>query len=488
MSSHEPIKPSADKQANQDKLVDEVLAGRFRIERLIARGGMGKVYRAEQMPLGRKVAIKVLSPSAMEADEADFFRERFEREAAACSRLTHANTVRIFDFGQHEDRFFIAMEYIDGRTLSRVLKKESPLSVPRTIHIAQQICSSLAEAHDQGIVHRDIKPGNILLWRQNDDENFVKVVDFGLVKDETDVRKTQATMVKGSPACIAPEQVKRLDSDGRADIYALGCVMYKCLTGRFPFEGKDPMPVMLAHITEEPPTFAEISPQLNIPRTVEWVVQTCLAKDPADRFADMRELYKALSFCRVAADKVDDDFTLELTEGVVMYPEGYTDVSVRMGASQVMSMVSAPGGISQVGPGPADQGKGGGKAIALAAVTLLLLGVGTLMFALGGSGTDEEAAPTTKEAPLAIDAIEAVPDALAAPEPEPEPEPVAEKEEPEVEAAPKPRRRTRRTSSKPKAEPTPAPAPSKPAVQEQTRSAEESSWSSDNEIRDPFAD
>src|SRR4051812_45560969 len=182
--SEPPGTPSSAK-GDVDPLIGRVISGRFKIVSVIARGGMGKVYRAEQAPLGRICALKVLSPK-YDGDRDPEFHKRFFLEAATAAKLTHANTVTIFDYGQEgDDLYYIAMEYIEGRTLHRVLREEGAMNEARVAHIASQVCRSLREAHALGVVHRDLKPGNILVSDRSDERDLVKVLDFGLVKDVT---------------------------------------------------------------------------------------------------------------------------------------------------------------------------------------------------------------------------------------------------------------------------------------------------------------
>src|SRR5688572_7153666 len=192
-----------------DPLVGRILDGRYKIIRRLATGGMGQVYLAEQQGLGRTVAVKVLSTPPSESETNDF-RERFFREARLCSRLTHPNTVRIYDYGHtSDDVYYIVMEYLDGQTLTMVLR-EAPLDPLRVIALAAQVCSSLSEAHALGLIHRDLKPDNLIITRPADGREFVRVVDFGIAKDMLGGdAPTQAGMLFGSPGYMSPEQILR---------------------------------------------------------------------------------------------------------------------------------------------------------------------------------------------------------------------------------------------------------------------------------------
>src|SRR5262245_24338867 len=184
---------------------------------------MGAVYKAEQAPLGRLVAIKVLSPKH-EEDKDPEFRKRFFLEAATVAKLTHPNTVTVFDYGQSEALYFIVMELLEGVTLKQAMRASGPMPPARAIHIAKQICRSLREAHRLGIIHRDMKPGNVMLLQQGDESDFAKVLDFGLVKDtaaEEEEDLTQAGVFMGSPKYMSPEQIQGERVDARTDIYSI---------------------------------------------------------------------------------------------------------------------------------------------------------------------------------------------------------------------------------------------------------------------------
>ncbi|MCA9571683.1 MAG: serine/threonine protein kinase, partial [Myxococcales bacterium] len=274
-----------------------VIAGRYRIERLIARGGMAAVYLAHQTQLNRKVAVKILTPPS-DPEELLDFQERFRLEAETLASLDHPNIVVLHDFGDlHHGRFFLAMEYIKGPRLADILK-DGPLSVDRAFQLIYQVAEALRYAHKRGVIHRDLKPSNLLVTRRDDGLERVKVVDFGLVKlVESDQDITKAGLILGSPHCMAPEQIKGLPVDARTDIYALGVLLYRTLTGVYPFHGPNSAATMIAHLNAPLPRFAEAAPDREIPETVELIVRKCLARSPSDRYLDVPDLLADMLTC-----------------------------------------------------------------------------------------------------------------------------------------------------------------------------------------------
>ncbi|HVY46237.1 MAG TPA: serine/threonine-protein kinase, partial [Minicystis sp.] len=299
-------KPREGRDPGPDPLIGRVVAGRFKITGVIARGGMGKVYKAEQAPLGRVCALKVLNPK-YDGDRDPEFHKRFFLEASTAAKLTHPNTVTIFDYGQSEDIYFIAMEFIDGRTLHRVIREDHSFDEVRAAHVAGQICRSLREAHAMGVVHRDLKPGNILLTDRGDEHDYVKVLDFGLVKDVTGEAEdlTQAGLFMGSPKYMAPEQILGNEISPRTDIYSLGVMIYEMLSGKVPFDRGASVGTLMAHVNEPPPPLAVTNPSVNVSPAMEAIVKKCLEKDPNNRFVSMKALLDALK--KVGGDAVMAD-------------------------------------------------------------------------------------------------------------------------------------------------------------------------------------
>ena len=268
----------------------ETVSGRFIIKRLLGEGGMGKVYLAEQLPMGRKVALKVLRPD-LSSDEGAV--KRFFREALAVSRLQHPNTVTLFDYGESEKGdVFIAMEYLEGMSLKDLLAVSNKTSADRALNIIAQVALSLAEAHRKEIVHRDLKPDNIILADIDGQRDFVKVIDFGiahLTAASGDSRITQAGFVCGTPEYMSPEQARGDSLDGRADLYSLGIILFEMLEGYLPFVGETPLATVLKHQTDEVPALSPTHSQ-----AVRALCQRLVAKEPEDRPESAEHLLREL--------------------------------------------------------------------------------------------------------------------------------------------------------------------------------------------------
>jgi len=285
--------PSASPK-KKDELLGRVINDRFKILELIARGGMGRVYKARQEPLGREVALKVLDPR-YKGDEDPEFQARFFLEASTAAKLSHPNTVTVFDYGKtSDDIYFIVMEMVEGRTLSSMLKSVGALEATQAIHIALQIARSVREAHGLGVIHRDLKPANVLITTHADEEDFVKVLDFGLVKDLEDNQElTQQGLFMGSPKYMSPEQIQGGRVDARTDVYSLGVILFYMLTGKVPFEGATQVQTLMAHVKNDVPPM-EREDGLPIPQEVQNVVLRTLSKDMDIRYPSMNDLILAL--------------------------------------------------------------------------------------------------------------------------------------------------------------------------------------------------
>lgn len=272
----------------------EVLGDRYRVIRRLGKGGMGEVYLAEHIAIGRMVAIKTLS--ATQEDKPDLAR-RFMQEARTASKVRHANIVDITDFGHTEAGApFFVMEYLEGQDLKTLLRHEGALAWPRAREIALQICAALGAAHAQGVVHRDLKPDNVFVVRQGDAE-VVKVLDFGIAKSITSddpQETTQTGVLLGTPEYMSPEQAQDLPLDARSDIYAAGVILYRMVTGRVPFQAKAFMTVLARHIQEPPLPPSQVDPTRPVSPGQERVILRCLAKRPEDRYQSAAELATAL--------------------------------------------------------------------------------------------------------------------------------------------------------------------------------------------------
>ena len=278
-----------------DRLLGSFLAGKYRILEKIGEGGMGTVFLANQEPIDRQVAIKVLHHSLTNDEVAV---RRFEREARVISRMRHPNTVTVYDFGRTQaDELYLVMEFLEGQTVAQLVRAGGPLPGMRGARIIRQACGSLSEAHELGIIHRDLKPDNIFLTRFGDEQDFVKVLDFGLVKlaDNDSVHQlTQAGKVYGTPRYMAPEQAEGKPIDHRSDIYTLGVVLYELLMGRPLFVAETMVALLVKHIQQPPPPMAAVRPDLDVDPRLESVVMWALAKKPEDRPQSVKELAREL--------------------------------------------------------------------------------------------------------------------------------------------------------------------------------------------------
>jgi serine/threonine-protein kinase len=267
-------------------LVGQVVADRYHVIKKLGEGGMGQVYLAEHVKMGRRSAIKVMNPSMVHDPDAV---ARFNREAANASRITHPHVCAIYDFGETPDGIiYLAMEFIEGEPLTDLLEREGALPVPRAAHIFGQVADALQAAHDLGIVHRDLKPDNIMLARRKDGGDVVKVVDFGIAKavggDESGQKVTKTGLVVGTPEFMSPEQLSGDKVDGRSDLYSLALVLYRTLTGKLPFEASTVQETMIKRLTDDPAKLAETRPDLTFPSGLQGVLDTALARSPVDRY------------------------------------------------------------------------------------------------------------------------------------------------------------------------------------------------------------
>ena len=287
----------------------EKLGGRYLIDRQVGIGGMGTVFSATDERLGRRVAVKLLKEEL--ASEPRFL-ERFRREARAAAALSHPNVAGVFDYGEEGGRPFIVMELIHGRDLSRVMRDDGPLGVDRTQKIAGQIALALGHAHSAGLIHRDVKPHNVIVM----DDDHVKVTDFGIARATGESTLTATGTILGTAQYISPEQAAGEALGPPSDVYSLGIVLFEMLTGAVPFTGDSPVSVALRHVRDEVPAPSTIDP--SIPPELDEFVARATAKQPEDRFADGNAFASALS-----VGGTDLPATAELTgetEGAAAWP------------------------------------------------------------------------------------------------------------------------------------------------------------------------
>ena len=288
--------------------------GSYQLETLIGKGGMGEVWRARHRMLARTSAIKLIRPQMLVSGagkDARLIGRRFEQEARVTAALRSPHTVELYDFGVSDDGgFYYVMELLEGIDLETLVKEFGPQSPARVIDILGQVCQSLAEAHREGLVHRDIKPTNIFLCRMGIRYDFVKVLDFGLVKSiaaDSDARLTREGVTTGTPAFMAPEAARGSDRiDGRADIYGLGCVAYWLLTGTLVFDHKSAIAMAMAHVQETPVPPSQKT-ELPIPASLDRVILACLAKKPEDRPSSAETLARMLAECEGADSWTQDE-------------------------------------------------------------------------------------------------------------------------------------------------------------------------------------
>src|SRR5262245_33880366 len=292
--------------------------GQYVLKEKLGEGGMGEVYLAQHVLLRRPCALKLVRPERA-ADSKNL--RRFEREVQATAMLTHPNTVQVYDYGHAEDgTFYYVMEHLPGLTLEALVKQAGPLPPARAIHFLRQVCGALEEAHGRGLIHRDIKPGNVMICERGGVRDFAKLLDFGLVLppawDMRGDKLTQDGTVTGTPAYLSPEQAAGQEAvDRRSDIYSVGAMSYFLLTGLPPFSGRTGMKLIAAHLYEVPEPFSRHRP--DVPADLEAVILRCLAKDPNARFPDAESLNAALSSCCAAGQWTGRDAAQEARAPVI---------------------------------------------------------------------------------------------------------------------------------------------------------------------------
>jgi eukaryotic-like serine/threonine-protein kinase len=364
-------------------LIGQVIADRYHVTKKLGEGGMGAVYLAEHVKMGRKSAIKVMSASmSQDADAVS----RFNREANNASRIQHPNICAIYDFGETPDGLmYLAMEFIEGNSLNEILKKSGPMTLQRATHILKQAAEALHVAHAGGIVHRDLKPDNIMIAQQAG-KDLVKVVDFGIAKavggEETGQKVTKTGLVVGTPEYMSPEQLSGDKLDGRSDLYSLALVYYRMITGTLPFQAETSQETMIKRLTDDPMPLRDALPTANFPAGLQQVMDRALARYANDRYSDAVEFSKDVEAALVG-----------------IAPEGGATMVV--GAADMKTMVAGAPPRTSAMPktriaGAADKAgaqasspekKSPVMAIAAGVVVLALAGGGYAMFGRGSTAT-----------------------------------------------------------------------------------------------------
>lgn len=362
----------------------QIFSGRYELINHIARGGMAEVYLAHDLMLDRRVALKVLFP---ELSTDSNFVERFRREAQAAANLSHPNIVSIYDWGEENGTYFIVMEYIEGRTLGGIIRNEGPLMAERMAEIGADVAAALAFAHRSGVVHRDVKPGNVLISPSGQ----VKVTDFGIARAaNSDQDLTQTGAVMGTATYFSPEQAQGNRVDGRSDVYSLGVVLYEMAAGRPPFSGDNPMTIAYKHVREQP--MAPRSVNADIPEALESIILQAMAKNPNDRYSSAEELRQDLLRFRQGR--------LVLANPTVAAPA--VDATVAAPAYEATQLVDRTNYTERTAAGPPAPPKRGTGAFVVLLLVLLALLAGLVWFVARETGLIGDSKADRVEMPLVL--------------------------------------------------------------------------------------
>jgi eukaryotic-like serine/threonine-protein kinase len=463
-----------------DPLIAQVVADRYRIIRKLGEGGMGSVYLAEHVVIEKKFALKVLAPEL--ARRADLVA-RFLQEARSASRIGHENVIDISDFGQSPDGLvYIAMEFLDGKDLGEIARSQGAMAWRDARDIVLQICRALRAAHDKGIVHRDMKPENIFLIQREGQPHFVKILDFGIAKvmglDPNGPRLTRTGMIFGTPEYMAPEQAEGKDTDHRADIYAVGCIMYHLITGQTPFVAESFMTMLTKHLMEDPVPPSVRRPDLVITPEMDTLVLKSLEKDRDRRWQSMAELMEAVAVCPGPPDSGPKPPSAQTVEMGGAHAAAALQILRSKSTGTETSRVSRKAVESALSSAEmeAELQRTAKRKTLILVVAGVVLGVGvaiTLALSLGKTPPAPPAAPPAAVVPPAVPAPvpPPTPAPAAAVPPAPEPAPAAAPEEsPPIEHATKKAGHGHKpprggVAAKPGAAPaaTPAAGPSAPA-------------------------
>ena len=378
-----------------------VIDERYRITGLIGRGGMGSVYKAEHVGIGRTVALKLLHPSLAGISE---ISKRFEREALAVGRIEHPNCVDVSDFGKLEDgSLYLVMEYLEGKSVGDLLAAHRRIPALRALHIMRHVLRGLSHAHEAEIIHRDMKPENIIIVEQDGDPDFAKILDFGIAKmigsasPDDSVRLTQAGIAFGTPIYMSPEQAVGNPVDARADLYGATVVLYEMITGRPPFYSDDKLEVLSMHTTRDVPLMVEVAADLAVPPAIEELVRRGLAKRPDDRYSSAAEYVAAIDALLggFGADGVPRSRPSpgRLATAPVVY-----NTATPVGT---LPITTAPANVATI---PVEQAMRGRKRLVLATAAITSITVITailILFAVrGGNGSPDARAPSPEEVTL----------------------------------------------------------------------------------------
>lgn len=328
-----------------DPLVGSILDGRYQVEGALGEGGLGRVYKGRHLKLNRRVAIKVLLEEHRARGD---IRARFEREAQALSALSHPNIVTVTDFGTTDELLYLVMELALGEDLDTLVERDGAMPPARVTGIMTQILKSLAYAHDQGVIHRDLKLANVHVRSMAEGGDHVEVLDFGLAKfleteeiteRSTNPKLTRAGMVLGSPAYMAPEQVDGASCDTRTDVYAAGVMLFEMLTGRLPFLYEETTKMLRAHLVETPPRLRDVKPDL--PASLETIISKAMEKSPDDRYANGAEMLHALESANLDTGTFDivTDRIKGMGVGIKVVGEGLTERVRRFASDERLSSV-----------------------------------------------------------------------------------------------------------------------------------------------------
>jgi serine/threonine-protein kinase len=378
-----PLRP----KAGDDPLIGRVIADRYLMLARLGEGGMGRVYLAEHVKMNRQCAIKVMNPSLINDTDSS---TRFAREASNAARILHPNVAAVFDYGEADKIVYLVMEYVDGESLSAILKREAPLEPRRAVDIARQVADGLAAAHELGIIHRDLKPDNVIVARSRSHKEIPKVVDFGIAKAMSETPQdalTRSGLVIGTPEYMSPEQLLGDPVDARADIYSLGCILYQMLTGVQAFAADTREQMIRRRLHESPPHLREVMSEL--PGRLDTLLVHMLARSPGDRVGSAAEARDALNPALVFAGWEGDNAGPRVRPQLQLTSTGF---SVHPSLQPTLQL-------------PQER-KSNTLRVAAAATVVTAVGLlaGLLYWSSQGSGASSAAAvdTTSKTAPVAV--------------------------------------------------------------------------------------